>query len=266
MLQMDRSIKIKEEVKRAYGQIATSNSSCCGESTCCTPTGNLEEFSNKLGYSIEELKFVPENSNLGLGCGNPQAIASIKKGEIVLDLGSGTGFDCFLASRQVGIEGKVIGVDMTPQMIEKANYNREKGNFSNVEFKFGEIENLPIDNENIDVIISNCVINLSPDKKKVFNEAFRVLKKGGRIAISDIISKKEMPKEIKMDLEAHSACISGASSLEEVETMLKNAGFIKIKIEPKSESKKFIQDWSKKYDSENYIISASITAEKPKVN
>lgn len=263
---MDEKVKIKEVVKQTYGKIAISNTGCCGESSCCSQTGDLKEFSEKLGYSLEELQNVPDNSNLGLGCGNPQAIASIKKGETVLDLGSGAGFDCFLAAKQVGSNGKVIGVDMTEQMIEKANENLKKGNYQNVEFKLGEIENLPIENNIIDVIISNCVINLSTDKQKVFDEAFRVLKNGGRLAISDIISKKEMSDDMKKDFEAYSACISGASSLDEVENMLKKSGFEQIEITPKSHSEKFIKDWSKKYDSQNYVVSASIKAIKPKVN
>ena len=268
---------IKNDVRRAYGKIASSDranlnivdSSCCStsnsiiENSCCGAAGNSNEISKQLGYSQDELNSVPEGANLGLGCGNPQAIASISEGETVLDLGSGAGFDAFLAVSKVGNTGKVIGVDMTPEMINKANENIKKRNFTNVEFKLGEIENLPLENNTIDVIISNCVINLSPDKSKVYDEAFRVLKNGGRLAVSDIVSKQEMTEEMKQDSGAYCACISGASSVSEIEGMLKKSGFEHIKIEPKSDSSEFIKNWSDKFASENYIVSASITALKP---
>jgi arsenite methyltransferase len=266
--------KIKNDVKRIYGKIASSdraisdiqNSLCCStdnsslENSCCGTTGNSNDISKQLGYSQDELNAVPEGSNLGLGCGNPQVIASIHEGETVLDLGSGAGFDAFLALDKVGVTGKVIGVDMTPEMINKANENAKKRNFINVEFKLGEIENLPLENNTVDVIISNCVINLSPDKSKVYGEAFRVLKNGGRLAISDIISKQPMTEEMKQDSGTYCACISGASSVSEIETMLKKSGFVDIKIEPKSDSSEFIKNWSDKFASENYVVSASITA------
>ncbi|MGY5140668.1 MAG: arsenite methyltransferase [Candidatus Nitrosopumilus sp. Bin_571-38] len=266
--------KIKNDVKRIYGKIASSdraisdiqNSLCCStdnsslENSCCGTTGNSNDISKQLGYSQDELNAVPEGSNLGLGCGNPQVIASIHEGETVLDLGSGAGFDAFLALDKVGVIGKVIGVDMTPEMINKANENAKKRNFINVEFKLGEIENLPLENNTVDVIISNCVINLSPDKSKVYGEAFRVLKNGGRLAISDIISKQPMTEEMKQDSGTYCACISGASSVSEIETMLKKSGFVDIKIEPKSDSSEFIKNWSDKFASENYVVSASITA------
>lgn len=266
--------KIKNDVKRIYGKIASSdraisdiqNSLCCLtdnsslENSCCGTTGNSNDISKQLGYSQDELNAVPEGSNLGLGCGNPQVIASIHEGETVLDLGSGAGFDAFLALDKVGVTGKVIGVDMTPEMINKANENAKKRNFINVEFKLGEIENLPLENNTVDVIISNCVINLSPDKSKVYGEAFRVLKNGGRLAISDIISKQPMTEEMKQDSGTYCACISGASSVSEIETMLKKSGFVDIKIEPKSDSSEFIKNWSDKFAGENYVVSASITA------
>ena len=269
--------KIKNDVKQTYGKIASSNranlnvlnSSCCStdnsglEHSCCGTTGNSNEISKQLGYSQDELNSVPEGSNLGLGCGNPQVIASINQGETVLDLGSGAGFDAFLALDKVGITGKVIGVDMTPEMINKANENAKKRNSTNAEFKLGEIEDLPLENDTVDVIISNCVINLSPDKSKVYDEAFRVLKNGGRLAVSDIVSKQPMTDEMKQDSGAYCACISGASSVSEIKNMLKKSGFDNIKIEPKSDSSEFIKNWSDKFDSENYIVSASITALKP---
>ena len=229
----DAENKIKNDVRQTYAKIVSSEranenaqeSSCCSsnnsslESSCCGTAGNSNEISRQLGYSQDELDHVPEGSNLGLGCGNPQAIASIKKGETVLDLGSGAGFDAFLAAGKVGDAGKVIGVDMTPEMIDKANENAKKRNFTNVEFKLGEIENIPLENNTVDVVISNCVINLSPNKSKVFDEVFRVLKNGGRLAISDIVSKQQMTEEMKQDSGAYCACISGASSVSEIENM-----------------------------------------------
>lgn len=270
--------KIKNNVRQTYGKIAysdranndTQESSCCSAdnltstNSCCGTTGNSNEISKQLGYSEDELNTVPEGSNLGLGCGNPQAIASINEGETVLDLGSGAGFDAFLALVKVGVTGKVIGVDMTPEMINKANENTKKRNFTNVEFKLGEIENLPLENDTIDVIISNCVINLSPDKSKVYDEAFRVLKNGGRLAVSDIVSKQPMTDEMKQDSGTYCACISGASSILEIENMLKKSGFENIRIEVKPTSSEFIKNWSDKFASENYVVSASITALKPR--
>ena len=272
----DAGIKIKNNVRHTYGKIAsserandtTSNPSCCSgidansENSCCGTTGNPDEISRQLGYSQEELSKVPEGSNLGLGCGNPHAIASIKRGETVLDLGSGAGFDAFLALAKVGDIGKVIGVDMTPEMIDKAKKNARKQNFGNVEFRLGEIENIPLENNTVDIVISNCVINLSSNKSQVYDEAFRVLKNGGRLAISDVVSKQQMTEEMKRDSEAYCACISGASSVPEIETMLKNSGFEKIQIMTKSDSSKFIKSWSDKFASENYVMSALITASK----
>jgi len=201
-------------------------------------------------------------SNMGLGCGNPQAIASIREGETVLDLGSGAGFDAFLAARQTGKTGKVIGVDMTPQMITKSRQNAEKANFDWVEFRLGEIEHLPVADQTVDVIISNCVINLSPEKQQVFNEASRVLKKGGRLAISDVVATVEIPDEMLKDLELHCACVSGASTIDELEEMLVNAGFTNIRINPKDESREFIRDWSSGANLADFILSATIEATK----
>jgi ubiquinone/menaquinone biosynthesis C-methylase UbiE len=196
---------------------------------------------------------------MGLGCGNPQAIAALKPGEVVLDLGSGGGFDCFLAARQVGEQGYVIGVDMTPEMISKARTNAQQGGFANTEFRLGEIEHLPVEDNTMDVIISNCVINLSPDKPQVFKEAYRVLKSGGRLAISDVVTTTELPAEIKNDLgDLYSGCISGASSIEEVEWMLQQNGFTNIVVEPKDESKDFIKDWAPGANVEDFIVSVVI--------
>ena len=222
--------KIKKIVRKGYASIAEKGSTCCGPvtSNCCGNVINADEISKNIGYSDEELKNVPEGSNLGLGCGNPTAIASLKEGETVIDLGSGAGFDCFLASKKVGKTGKVIGVDMTPEMLKKARENAKNGNYKNVEFRKGEIENLPVENNSVDVIISNCVINLSPNKKKVFNESFRVLKHGGRLAISDIVILKELPEFIKKSYEAYVGCISGAVLKEKYIEMIREAGFKNI--------------------------------------
>jgi ubiquinone/menaquinone biosynthesis C-methylase UbiE len=199
---------------------------------------------------------------MGLGCGNPQAIASLQQGETVLDLGSGGGFDCFLASKSVGDTGKVIGVDMTPEMISLARNNAAKGAYKNTEFRLGEIEHLPVADASIDVIISNCVINLSPEKEQVFEEAFRVLKPGGKLAISDVVSSVDLPEEIKNDVLLYAGCVGGASTVEKIESILDKSGFTDIKIEPKHKSKKFIKDWIPGSGIENYILSATIEAVK----
>lgn len=264
--------EIRDAVREDYSKVAENNSvyAGCGcapevDSGCCAPqkTNSFNEISSKLGYSDEELKDVPEGSNLGLGCGNPQAIAALKEGEIVLDLGSGAGFDVFLASNEVGKTGKVIGVDMTPKMISKARENTRKGNYTNVEFRLGEIEHLPIQDNSIDVIISNCVINLSPEKQSVFSDSFRVLKSGGRLAISDVVATTELPEKIRNDRALFSGCVAGASTINEIEKMLKKAGFINIEIKSKDESKEFIRDWSPNTRILDYIISATIEAVKP---
>ncbi len=256
--------KIRESVMENYREVALRNSIAeNNNSNCCGSTKNdLANISDALGYSKTEYGNVPEGSNIGVGCGNPQAIASLKKGETVLDLGSGAGFDCFLASKSVGETGKVIGVDMTMEMISKAKNNAKKGHYSNTEFRLGEIEQLPVVNESIDVIISNCVINLSPEKDKVFNEAYRVLKPGGRLAISDIVATAEFPDEFKNDVSFICACMSGASSIKAIQTLLSNAGFSEIRIESKDKSREFIKEWRPESGIEDYIISATIEAVK----
>lgn len=268
--------QIRQKVRSRYQQIAVQtvepNSSRCftdsedspeRSGSCCSTPSDFNTISTKLGYSTDELQAVPEGANLGLGCGNPGAIAQMQAGETVLDLGSGGGFDCFLASRQVGADGHVLGIDMTPEMISRARDNAIKGHFTNTEFRLGEIEHLPVADNTVNVIISNCVINLSPDKQQVFHEAFRVLQPGGRLAISDIVTTAELPPEIKNDLnELYSGCISGASSINEVEYMLQQSGFSNISIEPKDESKAFIKDWVPGANIDNYIISAIIKATK----
>lgn len=257
--------QIRQAVRRQYAHVAESDAvGCGGGSACCsTTTTSAEELSQGLGYSAEDVRSVPQGANMGLGCGNPQAIAALKPGETVLDLGSGGGFDSFLAARQVGDTGRVIGVDMTPEMISKARTNADKGGYRNVEFRLGEIENLPVADETIDVIISNCVINLSLDKSRVFAEAYRVLKPGGRLAISDIVAFAEFPEIFRHDLAAYTGCMAGASMRSEVEAMLQGSGFTEIHVTPKNESKAFMRDWSPGMDITQYVVSATIEATKP---
>ena len=257
--------EILQAVRERYAQVAESSDAGCGcGPTCCdTADVSAEALSQELGYTSDEVGAVPQGANMGLGCGNPQAIAALKAGEVVLDLGSGGGFDCFLAARQVGDTGRVIGVDMTPEMISKARANAERGDYRNVEFRLGEIENLPIANESIDVIISNCVINLSPDKPRVFSEAYRVLKSGGRLAISDIVAFAEIPEAVRRDISLFTGCMAGASLVSEVEAMLEESGFRQIRVSPKEKSKTFIRDWAPGTDITEYVVSASIEAVKP---
>lgn len=223
--------EIKKVVRERYGNIARQEGSCCSPSvSCCSGANIAEELSKRIGYDDEDLSSVPEGANLGLGCGNPLATASLEKGETVLDLGSGAGFDCFLASGKVGKDGKVIGVDMTPDMIDRARENARKGKYTNVEFRLGEIENLPAADNSVDVIISNCVINLAPDKSKVFKEAFRVLKPGGRMMISDIVLLKELPDRIRDSVEAYIGCVAGALMKNKYIKTIENSGFRDVQI------------------------------------
>ncbi len=226
-----REEEIKKVVRKGYAEIAKKESSCCVPAdTCCGSTDLAQSISKTIGYSDEELTSVPEGANLGLGCGNPVAMASLVEGETVLDLGSGAGFDCFLAASKVGGRGKVIGVDMTPEMLDKARENARKGNYENIEFRLGEIENIPAADNSIDAVISNCVINLSPNKKRVFAEAFRVLKPGGRLMVSDIVLLKELPDFIINSIEAYVGCISGAMMRDEYIEAIREAGFGEVKI------------------------------------
>jgi SAM-dependent methyltransferase len=223
--------EIRKVVRESYGKIAKQDSSCCApEKSCCGGAHSAQDIGRKIGYSEEELKTVPEGANLGLGCGNPIALASLKEGEVVLDLGSGAGFDCFLAASQVGKTGKVIGVDMTAEMLDKARGNARNGNYGNVEFRLGEIENLPVGDHQVDVVISNCVINLSPNKKRVFQEAFRVLRPGGRLMVSDIVLLKELPAEIRNSMSAYVGCVAGAVTKREYLGAIQDAGFEDTKV------------------------------------
>ncbi len=223
--------KIKEHVKKRYGEIAKTNCSCYLSSCCasnCDPPP--QHIASKIGYSSDDIENVPEESVLGLGCGNPVALASLKEGEIVLDLGSGGGIDVFLASKKVGPAGKVIGVDMTQEMLTRAKATASKHGYTNVEFRLGEIEALPVEDESVDVIISNCVINLAPDKLKVFKEAYRVLKPNGRLMVSDIVTEEELPEDVRNSFDAWAGCIAGALEKTEYVDMIKIAGFENVRI------------------------------------
>ena len=291
------SEKIRETVRERYGSIARTNrketpnssgsccgpnaitletvspSSCCGSGSdmtqnvsCCGSTDvSPEQMAALIGYDERDLDGIPEGANMNLGCGNPVALASLKKGETVVDLGCGGGFDCFLAAREVGEEGRVIGVDMTADMISKARDNAKKTSFLNVEFRLGEIEHLPIADNTADIIMSNCVINLSPDKQAVYDEAFRVLKPGGRLSISDVLAKTELPDLIKSDLNLVSACIGGAATIQKTKMMLSKAGFQDVKIEPNDKSQELIEQWSPSKGSAagEYVVSAYIEGIKP---
>jgi SAM-dependent methyltransferase len=259
--------EIREAVRENYAKVATtSGSSGCGcGPTCCSKPSSADiaaTTSVALGYSQDDVESVPEGSNMGLGCGNPQAIASLKPGETVLDLGCGGGFDCFLAVKQVGEKGIVIGVDMTPEMISKARKNVAESKHDNIDIRLGEIENIPVADNSVDVIISNCVINLSPNKQRVFTEIFRVLKSGGRIAVSDVIASSPIPENVRTDLALHAGCIAGASTREEVIAMLQKAGFTNILVTPKEASRSFIKDWAPESGAEHYVVSADIQAKK----
>ena len=294
--------RVRQSVREAYGKVAKAGSessgesrtsSCCGPSgisaetnpatSCCGPSNiseeksseaqcgcgdsdfTLEQISTALGYSKKDGESVPEGANMGLGCGNPVALASLKTGETVVDLGSGGGFDCFLAAKEVGETGKVIGVDMTPEMISKARKNAGKVGADNVEFRLGEIEHLPVADNSADIIMSNCVINLSPDKLSVFRDAYRILKPGGRLSISDILATAPLPEEIQKDLALVAACVGGAATITDTEQLLMEAGFQDIKIKPKDNSRELIEHWNptKSENPGDYIVSAYIEAVKP---
>ncbi len=259
----------RQNVRKAYAQVAQADtasdelgiaSSCCGVSDDAAISSLI---STRLGYSEQDVAQVPAGSDMGLGCGNPKAIAALQPGEVVVDLGSGGGFDCFLAAREVGEQGSVIGVDMTPDMLSKARGNAVKGAFGNVEFRLGEIEYLPVADATADVIISNCVINLSPDKARVFREAFRVLKPGGRLAISDVVATAELPEQMRHDEQLIASCIGNASLIAELEDYMSSAGFSNIRIEPKDESREFIKDWVPGKSIQDFVVSANIEALKP---
>ncbi len=254
--------KVRETVRARYGEIATTRGSCCS-GPACGVAQDPAEMSRRNGYTDSELATAPEGSNLGLGCGNPQAIASIQRGETVLDLGSGAGFDAFLAARAVGPKGHVIGVDMTPEMVTMARANAAKVGHDNVGFRLGEIEHLPVADSTVDVIISNCVINLSPDKPAVFRETFRVLKSGGRLAVSDVVAMAPIPDELKKDWELYTGCVAGASIVDDLRSMLGEAGFVDIRITRKGGSRDILENWFPGRGVADFVTSANIEARKP---
>ncbi|KUK90552.1 MAG: type 11 methyltransferase [Marinimicrobia bacterium 46_43] len=255
----------QQYIKEKYGLIARNSGSCCdfSPSPCCSSSNETPiELSIKIGYSPQEISDVPEGANLNLGCGNPQMLASLKLGEVVLDLGSGAGFDSFLAARQVGLRGKVLGIDMTAEMVKKARENAVKGAYLNTFFQLGQIERIPLRDNCIDVIISNCVINLSTDKTRVFREAYRVLKPGGRLAISDTIALTELPEEIKNDLDLYSACFAGAMEYKKLEHLLEAIGFSNIRVDFAEKGFDITRNWSLSHNLKDYIRSAAISANK----
>jgi SAM-dependent methyltransferase len=277
--------KIRQSVRDSYGKIAKAGNivdglspapSCCGPSETAAPASSTAsccggpevgpgQISALMGYSKDDIQGVIEGANMGLGCGNPVALASLNPGETVVDLGSGGGFDCFLAAKQVGESGQVIGVDMTPDMLSKARSNAEKMGTKNVEFRLGEIEHLPVADNTADIIMSNCVINLSPEKSKVYREALRILKPGGRLAISDIVATAPLPPDIQQNLALVSACVGGAATIDDTKEMLQEAGFADITIKAKDESRELISQWApgENKNAGDYVVSAYIEATKP---
>jgi len=278
--------QVRESVRDTYGKVAiagvsasgaSQDTSCCGPPDksletipgsscgCGEPGFSAKQMSTTMGYSKEDMDSVPEGANMGLGCGNPVALASLKPGETVVDLGSGGGFDCFLAAKEVGKTGRVIGVDMTPEMIGKARRNAGAAEASNVEFRLGEIEHLPVADNRADIVMSNCVINLSPDKQGVYRDAFRVLKPGGRLSISDVLATAPLPEKIRNDLSLVGACVGGAATIGDTEEMLEQAGFTDIRITPKDNSRDLIRQWdpAKSQQALDYVVSAYIEAVKP---
>jgi SAM-dependent methyltransferase len=259
----------RQALRAAYGEVARADSageSCGNAAGCCGTSDDVaisQLISTRLGYSEADLAAVPDGADMGLGCGNPKAIAALKPGEVVVDLGAGGGFDCFLASPEVGDGGRVIGVDMTPDMLSKARTNASKGGYRNVEFRLGEIEYLPLADATVDVIISNCVINLSADKPQVFREAYRVLKPGGRLAIADVVATAELPDEIRNDPTLVAGCMGNASRIEALQGMIEAAGFRDVRIAPKDESREFMRDWAPGKPVTDFLVSATIEAIKP---
>lgn len=260
--------EIRESIRKNYAEVAVKGTDgggcCCNSGCCCSDTSvDIGETSMRIGYTAEDINNAPLEANMGLGCGNPTATASIQEGNTVLDLGSGGGFDCFLARRMVGDTGYVIGVDMTSEMVKLARENADKSGYTNVEFRLGEIEHLPVADASVDIIISNCVINLSLEKDKVFHEAFRVLKPGGRLSISDIVATAELPDQILQDLRMMAGCIAGAEYVDNIRMMMQKAGFMNIKLTPKDNSREILSSWAPNRSIEDYVASYIIEGTKP---
>jgi arsenite methyltransferase len=273
---------IREAVRKAYGKIATSGETtpappCCGTmdnsatmpdaaTGCCSqPEIDFEALARINGYEIADRDGIPQGADMGLGCGNPLAMAALKPGETVVDLGSGGGFDCFLAARQVGETGRIIGVDMTPEMVAKARKNADKSGMPQVEFRLGEIEHLPVADNSADLVMSNCVINLSPNKQAVFIEVYRVLKPGGRLSISDILATAPLPESVQKDLALRAACIGGAETIHKTRELLEAAGFRDILIKPNPKGRELLEEWNPEAggNAGDYVVSTTITAVKP---
>lgn len=255
--------EIRKLIRKNYTQVALKGSEggcCSGGCSCGNTPVDINTSSISIGYTQDDLSNVPSESNMGLGCGNPIAIAALKKGETVLDLGSGGGFDCFLARGQVGETGYVIGVDMTPDMVKLARDNADKSGYTNVEFRLGEIEHLPIADASVDVIISNCVINLSLEKEQVFKEAYRVLKPNGRLSISDVVATAELPEQIRRDLTMMTGCIAGAEYVDNIRIMMQNAGFRSILLSPKDNGREIVKSWVSDKNIEDFVASYIIEA------
>ncbi|MFB6296884.1 MAG: arsenite methyltransferase [Salinirussus sp.] len=254
----------RQVVRERYARIARRSGEDSATEGCCDGSGSHDGTdAERLGYDAADVAAVGDGADLGLGCGNPSAFAGMSPGERVLDLGSGAGFDCFLAAREVGDEGRVIGVDMTPAMVERARENARSGDAGNVEFRLGEIEHLPVADASVDVVISNCVINLSPAKRQVFAEAYRVLVPGGRLAVSDVVQTAPFPDGIETDPDSVTACVAGAATTEELEVMLADAGFVGVDIAPKADSVEFISEWDERRDPSEFVRSATIEARRP---
>ena len=254
----ESNVDIRDTVRDHYAKVAQQETGCCDSTCSCR--GNVSE---QIGYSKEDLASLPKDAEMGLGCGNPISFADLQLGEVVLDLGSGGGVDCFLASKIVGANGKVIGVDMTPEMVSKARKNAVSGNYQNVEFRLGEIEHLPAGDNTVDAVISNCVINLSPSKLQVYKEAHRVLNPGGRLAVADMVALQTLPQHLKNDLAAYTGCLAGAELVSQLHTWLSEAGFTNIEIRVRQRSREFIQGDAGEGKLDDYIASADVTAFKP---
>ncbi|MDP6065701.1 MAG: arsenite methyltransferase [Alphaproteobacteria bacterium] len=258
------SEEVRREVRETYAAVARSANPSCSPTpeagSCCGTGSTTDQVSRGFGYSAEELAAVPEGSNIGLGCGNPTAIAALAPGETVLDLGSGGGFDCFLAAQQVGPEGRVIGVDMTPEMIEKARANALKVEAANVDFRLGEIEHLPLADASVDAVISNCVINLSADKPAVYREIFRVLKPGGRVSISDVVARDTLPDDLARDLKMVAGCVGGAATIAEITAWLTEIGFAGVSVKVNESFEPAVEGWAPGRDVGDYVASATIEA------
>jgi arsenite methyltransferase len=259
---MSAADQVRKHVRDQYAERARSGGSCCSTSSSCCGAKTEPVDSERLGYDASELGALPEGADMGLGCGNPTAIAALEPGQTVVDLGSGGGIDCFLAARKVGEAGRVIGVDMTPEMIEKARAAADKAGLGNVEFRLGEIEHVPVADTTVDVIMSNCVINLSPDKPAVYRDAYRVLKPGGRLAISDIVALKPLPEELLGDVALLTGCVAGAATIDETERALREAGFDEVRITPLERSRSVIKTMVPSHDLSEYVVSATIVATK----